>query len=102
MSVDAFGPNLRRLRLQKRLSIDDIASATKIPAALLNGLEVNDFANWPAGLFARAYVRQYAEAIGADADATVDEFCRSFPIGDRRVRQTIHEQAEIVGHVSEW
>jgi len=102
MSRDAFGPNLRRLRLQRRLTIEEIAAATRIPAELLHSLERNDFENWPAGLFARAYVRQYAEAVGADGEATVDEFCRWFPAGDRRVGRTVREHAEIVGHASEW
>ena len=102
MSRDAFGPNLRRLRMQRRLSIEEISAATRIPAELLHSLEENDFENWPAGVFARAYVRQYAEAVGADAEATVEEFCRSFPMGDRRVARTVREHAEIVGHQSEW
>lgn len=102
MSRDAFGPNLRRLRLQRRLTVEEIAAATRIPVELLHSLEQNDFENWPAGVFSRAYVRQYAEAVGADAEATVDEFCRWFPAGDRRVGRTVREHAVIVGHESEW
>jgi transcriptional regulator with XRE-family HTH domain len=98
MSRDAFGPNLRRIRMQRKLSIERIADATKVPASLFEGLERNDFSNWPAGVYARAYVRQYAEAIGVDGDSTVDEFCRWFPNGDRRIERIIREQAEIVGH----
>jgi hypothetical protein len=47
-------------------------------------------------------VRQYASAIGVDPDATVDEFCRWFPEGDRRAERVIREQAEIVGHDLDW
>ena len=53
-------------------------------ADLWLGLERNDFSNWPSGIFARAFVRDYAKAVGLDADEIVDEFCRLFPIGDRR------------------
>ena len=98
MSRDAFGPNLRRIRIQKKISIEQIAEATKLLPSLFQGLERNDFSHWPTGVYARSYVRQYAQAIGVDADSTVDEFCRWFPQGDRRLERTVREQAEIVGH----
>jgi transcriptional regulator with XRE-family HTH domain len=98
MSQDAFGPNLRRLRVQRQISIEQIVEATKVSAAWFHGLERNDFSLWPTGVCARAFVRQYAEAIGVDADSTVDEFCRWFPQGDRRSERTVREHAEIVGH----
>jgi transcriptional regulator with XRE-family HTH domain len=102
MSRDAFGPNLRRIRVQKGISIEHIAHETKISPDLLFGLERNDFARWPVGIFARAYVRQYANSIGVDADATVDEFCRYFPQGDRRAERLVREHSEIVGHDLMW
>lgn len=98
MSRDAFGPNLRRIRIQRGITLQDISAATKIPVELLAGLECNQFDGWPAGIYARAYIRQYAYAIGVDPDPTVDEFCRWFPQGDRRVHRLVREHAEIVGH----
>lgn len=102
MSREAFGPNLRRIRIQRGISIDRIAAGTKINAELLKDLERNDFSRWPVGIYARAYVRQYAYAIGVDPDSTVDEFCRWFPQGDRRAERVVREQATIVGHDLAW
>jgi transcriptional regulator with XRE-family HTH domain len=102
MTRDAFGPNLRRLRIQQGISIYQLAQATKVSAHIWEGLEQNDFSTWPTGILARAYVRQYANAIGVDADATVDEFCRWFPQGDRRAERVVREHAEMVGHELEW
>ena len=95
---EAFGPNLRRIRLQRGVSLQQLATATKVSETLWAGLERNDFSRWPNGIFARAYVREYAKAIGVDPEATVDEFCRWFPNGDRRALSTIKGQAQIVGH----
>jgi transcriptional regulator with XRE-family HTH domain len=100
MSRQAFGPNLRRIRIQRGISIEQIAASTKVGADLLSGLERNDFSRWPVGIYARAFVRQYAYAIGVDPDSTVDEFCRWFAEGDRRAERTIREQATIVGQDS--
>ncbi|MGE3176135.1 MAG: helix-turn-helix domain-containing protein [Vicinamibacterales bacterium] len=102
MTREAFGPNLRRIRLQRGISMEQIAESTNIAQDLLEGLERNDFSEWPTGIFARAYVRQYAYAIGVDPDATVDEFCRFFLEGDRRAEGVIREQAAIVGHDLDW
>jgi transcriptional regulator with XRE-family HTH domain len=102
MSRNAFGPNLRRLRIQRGITLQQIAEDTKITVELLAGLERNEFTHWPAGIYARAYIRQYADAIGADADTAVDEFCRYFPQGDRRANRVVREHAEIVGHELAW
>ena len=102
MSRDAFGPNLRRIRVQRQISLQSIAESTKIAPNLLAGLECNDLSDWPEGLMARAYVRQYAIAIGVDPELTVDEFCRWFPEGDRRAERRLREHAAVVGHELEW
>ena len=99
---EAFGPNLRRLRVQRGISLERIAAATKVSADLWSGLEQNDFSRWPTGIYARAYVRAYAIEVGVDPDTTVDEFCRLFPNGDRRAERVVRKQAALVGHDLRW
>ena len=96
---DTFGPRLRSERERRGISIETIAAVTKVGADLWLGLERNDFSKWPTGIFARAFIRDYAKAIGLDGDELVDEFCRLFPQGDRRAARLIQAQAEIIGHV---
>ena len=98
----AYGTNLRRARVQRGVSLDQIAQRTKVSVDLWEAMERNDFSSWPSGIFARAYVRAYAVAVGVDPESTVDEFCRWFPQGDRRIGAIIRGQAEIVGHSLEW
>ena len=95
---EAFGPNLRRIRVQRGISIDEIVSGTNVSASLWEGLERNDLSRWPTGIYARAYVRSYAKYVGVDPESTVDEFCRWFPQGDRRAQLVIRGHAEIIGH----
>jgi len=99
---EAFGPNLRRLRMQRGLTLEQIAEQTKVSVALWKGLEENDLSRWPSGLFARSFIRDYAQIVGADPDATIDEFRRWFPEGDRRAERLIRGQAQIVGHSLDW
>ena len=97
-----FGPRLRRERERRGITLDTIAVVTKVSAELWEGLERNDFSRWPSGIFARAFVRDYARAVGLDADEVVDEFCRLFPIGDRRAKRLIHAQAQLIGHSTSY
>jgi transcriptional regulator with XRE-family HTH domain len=95
---EAFGPNLRRVRIQRGVSLQQIATETNVSDVLWAAMEKNDFSRWPNGIFARAYIRDYAKIIGVDPDTTVDEFCRWFPQGDRRADRQIREQAEMLDH----
>ena len=61
------------------VSLDEIVRDTKVSVELWEAMERNDFARWPTGIYARAFIREYAEMIGVDPDSTLDEFCRWFP-----------------------
>ena len=98
---DEFGTRLRREREKRRITLETIAAATKVSVELWEGLEQGDLSRWPAGIFARAFVRDYARVVGLDPDAVVDEFCRHFPQGDRRAARIIAAQAELIGHTPE-
>lgn len=95
---ETFGPRLRSERERRGISLETIASVTKVGAELWDGLEHNDFSRWPTGIFARAFVRDYARAVGLDADEVVDEFCRLFPVGDRRAERIIKAHGALIGH----
>ena len=99
---ETFIARLRRHRQRNAISLDEIAVTTRIKRELLDGLEANDLSEWPRGLYARAYIREYATAVGLDPIDTVDDFCRLFPHGDRRANVTIREIAEIVATPSEY
>ena len=99
---DTFGPRLRSERERRGISLETIASVTNVGVELWQGLERNDFSRWPTGIFARAFVRDYARAVGLDSDEVVDEFCRLFPIGDRRASRVMRAQAELIGQAPEY
>lgn len=70
---------LRRERERRHISLESIAANTKIGVSLLQGLERNDVSRWPHGIFRRSFMRDYATAIGVDADDTLREFLAHFP-----------------------
>jgi hypothetical protein len=99
---ETFVTRLRRHRQRNQISIGEIAVETRVKRELLEALENNDLTEWPRGLYARAWIRAYASAVGLDPIDTVDEFCRLFPHGDRRAQTTIKEIASIVAAASEY
>jgi len=78
-SAKTFGAYLRRERERSNVSLDDIARSTKIGKALLVSLESGDVSAWPAGIFRRAFFRNYAKAIGLDPEPLMSEFSSLFP-----------------------
>jgi cytoskeletal protein RodZ len=74
-----FGERMKRLREQRGITLREIADTTKLSARALEALERNDISRLPGGIFSRGLVRAYAEQIGADPEATVQEFIARFP-----------------------
>ena len=79
ISRHAFGSRLRTQRERRGVTLESIVDSTKIKLSLLSALERGDASQWPRGLFRRAYIRDYACAIGLPAEPLVAEFVRLFP-----------------------
>jgi transcriptional regulator with XRE-family HTH domain len=75
----SFGARLRQQREERQIELADIAAKTKIKVALLEGLETDDLSRWPQGIFRRAYLRSYAQAIGLEPDPVLQEFLALYP-----------------------
>jgi hypothetical protein len=84
-SREEFCLALKAARERTGISLADIASATKIPASLLDALERCDLRHWPKGIFRRSFFRDYARTIGLSVAETCAEFVRLFPDDDRAV-----------------
>jgi cytoskeletal protein RodZ len=71
-----FGEHLLSSREQKKRTLQEIANATKISIHQLRALERGDLDRLPAGIYRRAIVRQYAEAVGLDVETTLGKLER--------------------------
>ena len=57
---------LHRGRLERGLSIADIAASTRLPPSMVTKIDEGRFEELPAGVYARGYVRAFAAAVGVD------------------------------------
>lgn len=79
MEDDRLGARLRAERERRKIALAHVAANTKIGIGLLRDLERDELSRWPNGIFRRAFVRAYAQAIGVDPDETLAEFLRLHP-----------------------
>jgi cytoskeleton protein RodZ len=84
-----IGPILERKRLEKGLSLKDVEQATKIRTRYLQGLEREDPTVLPDPVYARGFLKTYANFLGLDGERLSRELRdRRSP---RRERQLNHE-----------
>ncbi|MDQ3170497.1 MAG: helix-turn-helix domain-containing protein [Acidobacteriota bacterium] len=62
---------LAALRERNGVSINDIAERTRIPLHHLEELERGDISQWPAGVYAKSWAREYAIEAGLDPDQVI-------------------------------
>lgn len=72
--MDGIGDAIRSERLRLGLTLEQIATQTKIGQYLLQAIEANQFDRLPGGLLTRSFLRQYAQVVGLDADEVVASF----------------------------
>jgi transcriptional regulator with XRE-family HTH domain len=64
-----YGLNpLRRARQERGLTLQDVASVTKLSPRVLTRIELGNFDALPPGVMGRAHIRAYAVAVGLDPD----------------------------------
>lgn len=67
MDLTKFGEELKKLRLDKQVSLMDISFSTRINIKFLEAIEAGKFSVLPQA-YVRAFLREYGEAIGLTAD----------------------------------
>lgn len=72
-----LGETLRRARLSKGITFEDAERVTRISRKYLEALEVENFGILPAPVFARGFLRSYADYLGLDPGALMP----FFPVG---------------------
>lgn len=87
------GDRLRAAREGLGLSIEDVATSTRIPTRHLASLETGDFARLPAPTYSIGFAKSYAGAVGLDRNEIGDQL-RAELGGSTRVHAHQAEQFE--------
>jgi flagellar biosynthesis protein FlhG len=73
------GPDLRRIREARGVSLRHIASVTKIGIRFLEYMEEDRFALLPAPVYLRGFLQEYARLVGIDPRRAADAYMRRLP-----------------------
>jgi cytoskeleton protein RodZ len=73
-----IGATLRETRMRARIDVSEIEAQTKIRAKYLRALENEEWDLLPGPTFVRSFLRTYAQALGLDDKALVDEYRRLY------------------------
>ncbi|WP_156484798.1 helix-turn-helix domain-containing protein [Bhargavaea cecembensis] len=66
--MSELGARLKQARMEKGYSLEDLQEITKIQKRYLAAIEEGKFSIMPGTFYVRAFIKQYAEAVGLDAD----------------------------------
>lgn len=69
-----IGARLKQARLEKNLSLDYLQETTKIQKRYLTAIEEGNFKILPGKFYAKAFIKEYANAVGLDPNELLEHF----------------------------
>lgn len=99
----SVGERLREAREAAGLSLEEIATSTRIPTRHLESLETGDFSRLPAPTYTIGFAKNYAGAVGLDR-AEIGEQLRTEMGGTRPISTTadVFEPADPARAMPKW
>ena len=90
----SLGQELREEREARHISIEEIASATKIVARYLEALEADRLDFMPGDFFVKGIIRTYARAIGLDGEIVLAKYRAAGLIGEPERKRHLLSRSE--------
>lgn len=72
----SIGSQLRAAREKKNLTRSQVAAATRMKVQTVEALEDDDYKQIPAPIYAKGFIKSYAELVGLDVKALMEEYVR--------------------------
>lgn len=74
---ESLGETLRKTREATGITVEDVSFRAKIPRPVIEALETEDFGFFTSPLYARSFLKQYGEYIGADVEPWLNDLVPS-------------------------
>ncbi|MDU5142062.1 MAG: helix-turn-helix domain-containing protein [Paenibacillus dendritiformis] len=97
--MSELGQLLKKARLEKGLTLDDVQEATKIRKRYLEAIEEGDYKVLPGSFYVRAFIKTYAETVGLNPDELLQFYRNDIPAPEvettvepmiRKKRRAVH------------
>ncbi len=70
--TDQIGERLRKARAKAELTVDDVVFQTRLPRAVVEALEADDFSHFTSPVYAKSFLAQYSAFLNVDATPWLD------------------------------
>ncbi|WP_165967139.1 RodZ domain-containing protein [Jeotgalibacillus sp. S-D1] len=74
-----LGARLKEARENKGYSLEEVQALTKIQKRYLQGIEEGDYSMMPGSFYVRAFIKQYAEAVGLSSEELFETYSNDIP-----------------------
>lgn len=75
--MPSVGQYLRELREQRKMSVEEVSRATRVPMASVERIETDRFDELPGEVFVRGFLKSYARALNVPADDVLARYTAS-------------------------
>ncbi|SNX54822.1 protein of unknown function [Thermoanaerobacterium sp. RBIITD] len=76
--VNELGEILKNARLKKGMTLDDLQEITKVRTRYLKAIEDGNFDVIPALVYAKGFIKSYAQAVGINSDELLNKYSYLF------------------------
>lgn len=91
--MSELGTRLRDARVDKGYTLNTLQQMTKIQKKYLQAIEESNYEEVPGNFYVRAFVKQYADMVGLNGDALLEEFESELEVHPEGLDE-LEEQAE--------
>ncbi len=89
------GDRLQAARIQRGLSLEDVAERMHLSANILEALEENNFEEITAPIFVKGYLRAYARIVSLDEDEMIQQYMDYYSEEDPPISSTSNMAPEL-------
>nr|WP_272947680.1 RodZ domain-containing protein [Planococcus donghaensis] len=91
IGLNELGTRLKQARIAKGFSLEDLQDLTKIQKRYLAGIEDGNHTMMPGAFYVRAFIKQYAAAVGLNGEELLEQFKTEMPAGETAEKKQMPE-----------
>jgi len=105
--METIGQTLKKARASKKMTVTDVAHATRAMVNFIEAIEADDFHVFPAPIYAAGFIKLYAECVGLNPQPLVQALNQKasaktkLPAADKKSR-AVEFSACCHGFLSSW
>lgn len=89
-----LGEKLKRIREDMRISLAEIAKATKVKQSYLEKIEEGDFDNLPPDVYVKGFLKSYAGYLGINEKEVIEQYKKECGIKDNMKKGQVRSQSK--------